>query len=144
MSAPPPITTRPAHRVRVPDGEVGVRLEVAPRARAGERPVVCGAFRVARKDPIEPRAPRHRSIGMVVQFPAAIDAMGRAVGAPHAFTPFASTVLFADDEVDTPAHAEGWFAVDVWALFGDDFPRIPFSMFAVLGVHASNVLEIPL
>jgi hypothetical protein len=144
MSQPEAVTTRPLHRVRFPDATAGVRLELAPRRHAGERPIVCGAFRVARKDANEPPAPRHKSIVLVIDFPTAVDKHRRAIAPPFPFTPFESKVLLADDEVDSAGHVEGSFGVDVWELFGDDFPRAPFTIFAVLGLHASNLLDVPL
>ncbi|MFO0613462.1 MAG: hypothetical protein U0414_12775 [Polyangiaceae bacterium] len=128
-------TTRPPYAVHRPSDVEGLWLELAPSSAPLVSPIVCGAFRVSRSNRLLSR-PFHRSIAVVLQ-----RGLRSAV-----FAPFADLVLFSDDEVETPRGFEGAFSFDVEAALADqplgDSRHGTVLAFALLGVFASNVLEI--
>jgi hypothetical protein len=137
-----PVTTQPQSRILLPDGFVGIRLELLRANSPTAKPIVGGAFRVDRADPSNPPAPRHKAIHAIIQFPFEVDVFRHPTMPPILISPFKDWITLLDDEIESPAFIQGFFAIDVPALMGDDFPKIPFSIFALFGIQASNLLEI--
>ena len=126
-----PATTRPPRKLVLPEGMLGVRLEMVPSTDT-RRSLVLGGFRLARAIDAEPRQPLHRSLGLIVDIEQS----------PHLFTPFADVVLLPDDETLYPAWVEGSFMVDLAMLIDAPAAGMHMTVFAVMQLHVSNVLDL--